>query len=61
MTPCLLAQAPFIAGFNVQPILQAELVEQGKFHLRAEGLYGSLFCIGNTLQHHFVVISAMRR
>lgn len=59
MTPCLLAQAPFTAGFNLQPILQAELLELGEFNLRAEGVYRSFFFICKMLQHHFAVISAI--
>lgn len=54
MIPCLLAQAPFMAGFNLQPILQAQLVELGEFNLRAEGVYRSFFvhakCSSTTLQ-----------
>lgn len=57
---CLLAQAPFTAGFNLQPVLKAELVELSNFCLRSEGLYGSFFCIDNSLHHHFLVVSAMR-
>lgn len=45
MIPCLLAQVPFTAGFNVQPVLQAELLKLGKFCLRAEGFYGSFFFV----------------